>query len=637
MSRITKRILSLPMVLCLIFTLCVPVTAAAAGTGSFNGNSYSTANTTYVSNAARSTSIVLSSAANTSDDSYSAARTFDRSYSAANTTESPYEAATAASGIFEEHVQMPLIPEKSADTASLFEGEDPAAVEALRSYFHDQIWAGTAEIVVDSRDYGNLSYETITAILGSLYYEPDMFLYEGGYLVSLGNNHYTFCPDYRQNILAEYDDAKALYTREIDAIVQKVQSDWSDLEKVLFLNDYVASHYTYYYLENGQPGNIYDAYQMLKYGTGVCQAYSLLMMALLRSCSIECSYVSSNSLNHMWNMVKVDGKWYHLDVTWDDPGTTLGYAGHDFFLLSADAIRTVENGAHYKDNDWVYGDSSVTDESFSAATYDYYFWSDACSPFVPDPNRNNVWYYLSSKGLNSWDGVSDNYTCLFSLAEVYQQELPEYIWDQNRSYVYMSGIDLVSGNLYFASYYLLFRYNLADGNYTILYNLYTGNSFDGTFSGSAVDLAKQHILFQLYGDDVIYYIEHDFEITIPDTGDNGDEDTGNSDDSDGNNGNNGNEDGDDSDNGDGDTAPVLSADLDGGTLYYRISNPAPQNARLFVAEYDSAGRMLACTYVAAPTTSGSVNVNPADSYRVFLADGITYVPLCNCAVIRGEL
>ena len=164
MSRITKRILSLPMVLCLIFTLCVPVTAAAAGTGSFNGNSYSTANTTYVSNAASSTSIVLSSAANTSDDSHCAASTSDSSYSAANTTESPYETATAASGIFEEHVQMPLLPEERADTASLFEDEDPAAVEALRSYFHDQIWAGKAEIVVDSQDYGNLSYETITAM-----------------------------------------------------------------------------------------------------------------------------------------------------------------------------------------------------------------------------------------------------------------------------------------------------------------------------------------------------------------------------------------------------------------------------------------------------------------------------------------
>ena len=50
----------------------------------------------------------------------------------------------------------------------------------------------------------------------------------------------------------------------------------------------------------------------------------------------------------MWNMVKVDGKWYHMDVTWDDPLTSDGrpMLRYDYFLISEAKIRedhTIDN------------------------------------------------------------------------------------------------------------------------------------------------------------------------------------------------------------------------------------------------------------------------------------------------------
>ena len=42
-------------------------------------------------------------------------------------------------------------------------------------------------------------------------------------------------------------------------------------------------------------------------------------MALLREMGIECHYVASDSIAHIWLAVKIDGEWYHSDVTWDDP------------------------------------------------------------------------------------------------------------------------------------------------------------------------------------------------------------------------------------------------------------------------------------------------------------------------------
>jgi transglutaminase/protease-like cytokinesis protein 3 len=37
---------------------------------------------------------------------------------------------------------------------------------------------------------------------------------------------------------------------------------------------------------------------------------------------------------HVWNIVKVDGKWYNIDLTWDDPILDNGESmiSYDFFL-----------------------------------------------------------------------------------------------------------------------------------------------------------------------------------------------------------------------------------------------------------------------------------------------------------------
>ena len=42
---------------------------------------------------------------------------------------------------------------------------------------------------------------------------------------------------------------------------------------------------------------------------------------------------------HMWNMVKVGGLWYHVDVTWDDPISSSGpMLRYDYFLVSDSTI-----------------------------------------------------------------------------------------------------------------------------------------------------------------------------------------------------------------------------------------------------------------------------------------------------------
>ena len=71
--------------------------------------------------------------------------------------------------------------------------------------------------------------------------------------------------------------------------------------------------------------------------------------------NIECTSVPSIECNHMWNKIKIDGKWYNVDVTADDPTPNMStYTNHSSFLLSDEDIKTVSPSLHsvWNDTQW---------------------------------------------------------------------------------------------------------------------------------------------------------------------------------------------------------------------------------------------------------------------------------------------
>ncbi len=61
---------------------------------------------------------------------------------------------------------------------------------------------------------------------------------------------------------------------------------------------------------------------------------------LMNAAGIECKVIYGSTTRggyHAWNQVKVDGVWYNIDVTWDDPdsGSTIYY---DYFCVSDDVF-----------------------------------------------------------------------------------------------------------------------------------------------------------------------------------------------------------------------------------------------------------------------------------------------------------
>ncbi|PIC94866.1 hypothetical protein CSV69_14630 [Sporosarcina sp. P26b] len=133
---------------------------------------------------------------------------------------------------------------------------------------------------------------------------------------------------------------KANLQREIDTLyATTIKPGMTDYQKVKAVHDYVVLHTAYDYdnfLNDTIPKESYSMYGVLVNKTAVCNGYGLAMVYLLNQLDIETIYVISNpAMNHGWNKVQVDGIWYNLDATWDDPVPNReGKVGYGYFLVS---------------------------------------------------------------------------------------------------------------------------------------------------------------------------------------------------------------------------------------------------------------------------------------------------------------
>lgn len=124
------------------------------------------------------------------------------------------------------------------------------------------------------------------------------------------------------------------------------QNGMSDLEKVVVAHGWIAANCIYDpYVGFGKTDGgfgpdpaVYTAYGVFANRKAVCQGYALALKVLLDRAGIDCVFVDSAPLDHAWNLVRLNGDWYHIDTTWDDPGTKFstcdGSVRYWNFLLS---------------------------------------------------------------------------------------------------------------------------------------------------------------------------------------------------------------------------------------------------------------------------------------------------------------
>nr|WP_243186875.1 transglutaminase domain-containing protein [Clostridium muellerianum] len=132
---------------------------------------------------------------------------------------------------------------------------------------------------------------------------------------------------YNKNVdvdfIVEYlvtNDQESWVNEKVDSILQNIIRDsMTQAEKEKAIHDYIVANVAY-----DETAAKYSAYDALHDGTSVCQGYALLACKMLNKAGIEnkivYGWVNGSSENkHIWNLVNLNGKWYQLDCTWDDP------------------------------------------------------------------------------------------------------------------------------------------------------------------------------------------------------------------------------------------------------------------------------------------------------------------------------
>lgn len=252
------------------------------------------------------------------------------------------------------------------------------------------------ETSISVKDYGFYwdSTEDRQQLLG-IYYavvndHPDLYYVRTGYGVSYQTNSKLITkisPQYFQNIDDEafqdgVQEAKAAVTEDMD-----------DLQKAIAIHDYIVLNCEYdkeRLADKTIPKESYGAYGVLANRIAVCQGYALAYKYLLNEYGIECYIVTSDTMNHAWNIVRIGDELYQVDATWDDPTwDRYGLVSHSNMFLSDS-----EFGKNHRD--WyVTKGSGIVDIKAEGTAYDDAFWRDVKSPLVRDYSESQKYYYVS--------------------------------------------------------------------------------------------------------------------------------------------------------------------------------------------------------------------------------------------------
>lgn len=147
--------------------------------------------------------------------------------------------------------------------------------------------------------------------------------------------------------LSEID--RAIYEKAAAVLDEIITDGMDDYEKELAVHDYIIYNVTY---DEGSLSAIPnpsehcdDPYGALINGKAICKGYTTTFRMFMGMLRIPCGTVHSSDATgeeHAWNTVKLDGSWYYVDCTWDDPipDSAARPVIHTYFNVSREEIET---------------------------------------------------------------------------------------------------------------------------------------------------------------------------------------------------------------------------------------------------------------------------------------------------------
>ncbi len=139
---------------------------------------------------------------------------------------------------------------------------------------------------------------------------------------------------------------KALDAKADAVLAQIVMPGMTEFDKARAIHDWLVRNVAYDKagVQSGNvPSTSFTAEGLFDTRVAVCDGYSKAFLILCERAGLDAVRVTGTATNtsgvtssHAWNQVKIDGKWYNVDVTWDDPTASASYGdnlSYVFFLV----------------------------------------------------------------------------------------------------------------------------------------------------------------------------------------------------------------------------------------------------------------------------------------------------------------
>ena len=123
---------------------------------------------------------------------------------------------------------------------------------------------------------------------------------------------------------AELMASRSTFEAAVQEILEGISGSLSEYDRALMIHDRLVRHAVY---REGE--DAHNAYGVLVRGAGVCEGYAHAYQYLCYRAGIQALFVTGSSRNeaHAWNIVRLDGRYTQIDITWDDP---VGVSDPDF-------------------------------------------------------------------------------------------------------------------------------------------------------------------------------------------------------------------------------------------------------------------------------------------------------------------
>ena len=248
---------------------------------------------------------------------------------------------------------------------------------------------------------GGPDREMLSTVFRRVFYDhPELYYLREGYYRVHKNTEYVVGLRPMYTDIAQDPGAQARFEEAVNTALAQIKGLTDPLEQMLALYNYLIRMTAYNYdvaidQHDNAPREAWTAYGALVTGDTVCKGYAFAWKVLMDRIGIPCLIVCKGDGSHLWNLVQLDGKWYHIDV---NRGNNLvpvlrGRCTYTDFLLTDEAMKkhgswyvpgtSYRDPAHYdttpacEDNrfaeGWIFRQSNIFHPMYRDASGLYYY------------------------------------------------------------------------------------------------------------------------------------------------------------------------------------------------------------------------------------------------------------------------